>query len=377
MASIRGLTRPYTPAWRQWGRVTVAGVRLRHKRTPFYLHALAAWIIILVLLYVLRLFAKNSHAENMASMTTENKYDDKDTEFWTKRHLIFCISAGYAGSDRLTRVLGAARDTRAFHQPRPEMADDTLRAVLLEGRRSESFASRTAEKLGAIKRELARSSKDIVYAETSHMFIKTFADVILYTLGDIANISIIALHQPLHLVIFNQLNNHWFSSSPPDNRVWYYDVADVHKSERVFPANFSAESVVDRAIAYNTDVWLRGQRLKQSVKHMHKLGRWQHVHIVDIRVEDMMSSNAIFSIFRSLGLKVNHRRLNMLSEDVNDDNADKNDDSTDADSRAASDVVKRQGEQNRERQLLGNIFNRIEEVSAIIPVLNDLTGMST
>lgn len=370
MASTRTSTRPYLPALRQWGRVTVTSV-LKHKRKPtVFVSALTAWIIILVLLYALRLFAKQSGTSiSPSSYTSDKSYSDPS--FWTQRHLIFCISPGLAGSAHLAHVLDFAHNARVFHQPHPFMAGEILQAVLLNGQRDSTFESRAAQKLGSIQLELKHAPKQAVYAETSHMFIKTYADVVLQTLGDISNISIIALRQPIQNTVYSQLINGWFSSHHDRNREGYYDIKDVHPSERVVPTNFSMSDIADRAIAYNTDIWIRAQRLRQQVELRQKRGQWTNVRFIDLRLDSIMSSGDVQSFLSSLGLSSNYNQPDLLSFhlDDDDDNESKPGDVS-VDAHHHENTIDTQGRETTPEKVL----QRVEELRTKYSVLEDINA---
>lgn len=337
-----------------------------------FVSALTAWIIILVLLYALRLFAKQSGSTfPSSSYSVVEGYSDPT--FWTHRHLIFCISPGLAGSSHLAHVLDFAHNTRVFHQPIPFMANDDLQAVLLDGQRDVTFESRAAKKLGAIQHELRDTSKQVVYAETSHMFIKTYADVVLQKLGDISNISIIALRHPIQNAVHTQLANGWFSTGHEGNRIWYYDITDVHPSERVTPTNFSVSDTVDRAIAYNTDIWVRGHRLKQLVQNMQKRGQWANVRFIDRRLDSIMSPDGVQSFLSSLSLANNHNQLDLLSFHLGeeaDDESNLNGIPIGADFGKSNDAQVKQTTPE-------NILERVEQLAVKYPVLKDINGFST
>src|SRR5688500_15217716 len=88
--------------------------------------------------------------------------------------LIFCISSGRSGSDYLRRLLSTAPNVSAFHEPQPDMSGEYLAMVMEQS--LEKTKERRILKADALKQDLAGMPARQIYAETNHMFIKTFHD---------------------------------------------------------------------------------------------------------------------------------------------------------------------------------------------------------
>lgn len=297
-------------AWRQWERFTVAGFRVNNKRHST-VQGFLAWFFLLVALYLLRWIAKKSKGN-------DDWVGSDSVKFWKGRNLFFCVSPGRSGSKHLRNVFDAAVDIRSFHEPEPSMTGNVLRSVLLQGLRAQSFQERADIKLSAIRNELEGTPLNVGYAETSHMFVKTFADVLLNRLGDVANITVVALHRPLTRVIWSQLRLGWFSPGHSGHRVWYYDVQELHESERKVSFNFNLTTAVDRLIGYNADILHREAELRQQIGKMQERGRWDSVRVVDVNIDDLSSPSEITQFLRNLGLRVDRQRIQLLSKQ--DDN---------------------------------------------------------
>lgn len=302
--------------WRQWERLTVSGIRVNNKRYNF-VQTFFVWFLALAALYLLRLIAKRRKDDNKLP-------DDDPAGFWKDRHLIFCMSSGRSGSKHLYNVLEAGNNIRSFHEPNPSMTGSILQNVLFKGKRSDTFDERANLKLDAIQRELRGTKPIVTYAETSHMFIKTFSDIILHRLGDVANITIISLHRPLSDVIYSQLTLGWFSKRHSGNGVWYYDINDLHQGERILSVNVnkfnttSLASPIEKLIGYNADILQRQKLLREQVGKMQKEGRWNSVRIIDVNVGDLSGSEAITRFLSKAGITPDKRRLQLLS--AQDDN---------------------------------------------------------
>lgn len=304
--------RIYVPnAWRQWERFTVFGFRIHNKRYSA-VQGLVTWLLILVALYLLRIFAKNNDDWD------DDWDDDRTAQFWQERHLIFCTSPGRSGSLHLRNVLDVADATTSFHEPEPRLTGQIFRDVFLNGKREETFDARAEAKLAAIRTELEGSAPNVAYAETTHMFVKMFADVILQNLGDMANITIVALHRPLHRIVWSQIRLGWFSPSHSGQNEWYYDISKLHQSERILPLQLNFSSSLDRSIGYNADVLQRGVNLRHEVRKMKLRGRWENVRFVDVNITDLSSATGVTTFLNNLGLRADQRRLQLLTNQ--DDN---------------------------------------------------------
>lgn len=300
--------------WRQWERFTQGGIRVNDKRyigTQVFL----VWFILLVGLLLLRVIVKRRKESG------DDLADDANG-LWKNRHLIFAMSAGRSGSKHLRNVLDCAENIRAFHEPNPAMNGNTLKEIFLQGHRKQTFESRANEKLIAIRRELEGTKPSVSYAETSHMFVKTFADVVLSRLGDVANITILDLNRPMSKVILSQLQLGWFTAHHSGLDSWYYNVFDIHSSEQVVHFNhsfISYQSQIDKLIAYNADVLQRRHNLRVEIERMQKKeNRWKNVRVVDVSIDQLTAVDDIMRFFNQLNLEADQRRVELLS--MQDDN---------------------------------------------------------
>lgn len=308
-------------SWRHWQRFSTTGLRVFGRQ---YLpgQVFSLWFLLLVLAYFLHAIRRpfgNREIDGRA---------DQDMSFWQDRHLIFCLSPGRGGTKHLRNVLDASRNVRSFHEPPPTMTGSTLTEVILEGRRKETFTSRAIGKLSAIREQLDGTMMDVVYAETSHMFVKTFADVVLDNIGDVANISIVDLHRPTSHIVASQIRLGWFKKEHSGLGRWYYDVNGVHSSERVLKLSTIAEinvldnsteqSAIDKAIAYVADVRVRSDRLRERVDYMHTQGKWGNVRVIDADVRHLDKTENAQKLLRQLGIEPEPRRLELLPQQ--DDN---------------------------------------------------------
>ena len=92
------------------------------------------------------------------------------------RRMIFSTNSGRSGSEFLSRLLDAAPTISAGHERAPTMTGHCLREVGYLGFEATLEARR--QKADAIRQEFEHLPASTVYADTSSMFVKTFADVV-------------------------------------------------------------------------------------------------------------------------------------------------------------------------------------------------------
>lgn len=294
--------------WRRWEQFTRHGIRVKTKRYNSA-QLLRAWGLILGTLYlIVWLYGWNRSLHSNREQLT------LDEEFFRDRHLVFCISGGRSGSKYLSNVLGVGEGVIALHEPEPKMTDEWLREVILKGRRLETFEQRKKVKIEAIREVLEGMDEGVVYAETSHMFVKTFADVILESVGDIAKVTVVFLRRRMKDTIWSQVKLGWFREGHSGRNVWYYDVADAHPSERMWKGVNGTE-VVDLLVGYNLDVVKRGMELERIVRQKHGEGLWKRVRVEKLLLLDVSGSAAEIGVrhfLRGIGLVASENRLELL-----------------------------------------------------------------
>ena len=125
---------------------------------------------------------------------------------------LFCINAGRSGSNYLADLLSTAQDVAAFHEAEPTMHGEPLRRVSAAPLTS-SYTERQV-KLAGIARLLEERPWAQTYAETNHMFIKTYFDVVVDTLH---GVEVIHLRRDPARVLKSFVELGYFS---PLNHVW-------------------------------------------------------------------------------------------------------------------------------------------------------------
>lgn len=290
--------------------------------------AAAVLILYLVLLWITLISYKSGNRSISAA-------DSVSTEkFFSNRRLFFCMSGGRAGSQFMGSVIGAARDVVALHEPEPKMNNHMLRDVILSGKRRETFTDRSRIKAGAIRNTLLGTATNVSYAESSHMFLKTYSDVVLFTLARFAHsVTILYLQRDLTDVIWSQLRLGWFSPHHSGRNNWYYALQDVHESElrnkehvhQLIP-HLNYSDPVDLLFGYNYDIALRGLAMMDFISKHQKNGYLQNVRVIRVNVKQFNKNDSenLERFISSLGLEPDRNRVRLLRfRDTNDRTAKK------------------------------------------------------
>lgn len=309
MPAIRRKMADTNEFWHRWERFTKYGIRVNGKRYTST-QLFQVWALVLIALYILL----RIHGSVPGGNAYRGSFE-VDKAFWRDRHLIFCISPGRAGSKYLRNALGVAEAVVARHEPEPKMNGHFLKSVILEGKREESFEERAHVKLSAIRDALEGTESDVTYVETSHMFIKTFADVVIDKLPATTKISILNLRRPARDIVWSQLRLGWFSEGHSGKNVWYYNTNDVHPSENKIDYLANSSDPIETLIAYNADIIQRGLEVEREVKKRHKKREWRNVRMYEALLLDISGESAedgVLKLISMLGLEADSEKLHLL-----------------------------------------------------------------
>jgi hypothetical protein len=164
------------------------------------------------------------------------------------RRLIFTISPGRAGSEYLATLLNTAENIHALHEPRPRI-NGRLLWMAMNRPPGESYGRRRIKLLG-INRSLSRLDSDTIYAETSHMFIKSFHDVVL---DYYENVEVIILRRPLHQILKSFIELGFFSNINPVAARWMHN-PDSKNSAAELLKPLDEMDQYEKCIAYLLDI---------------------------------------------------------------------------------------------------------------------------
>jgi hypothetical protein len=132
----------------------------------------------------------------------------------SKHTFIFSINSGRSGSQHLAEILGTADCVSAYYEAEPNMRGSYLRILEKKGLVN-TFDARLV-KVRKILKPVRKLPPGTVYAETNHMFIKTFYDTIMESLRN-HMIKVIILHRYLPSVLKSFINMGYFT---PRNKFW-------------------------------------------------------------------------------------------------------------------------------------------------------------
>jgi len=214
---------------------------------------------------------------------------------------IFCINSGRAGSQYLCSLLSSAEDIAAFHEPEPEMIGDILK-LTTELPFPETFQKRRI-KVDAIKKTKVRTDK-LHYAETNHMFIKTFFDVVC---NDLKNIKVIHLRRDFFNTVKSFVELKYFSDANPASFLWMSSPNAITRAVECIDEDKKLD-YIDRSIAYLIDIEGRAERFKQQ---------FTQIPVYEIQTESLNNRDEVDRLFNWLNIKTTPNTYNLIGEKVN------------------------------------------------------------
>lgn len=224
----------------------------------------------------------------------------------TESHrLVFSINSGRSGSQYLARLLGTANGVCAFHEAEPDMSGLFLQMVCQQGLK-ETFAARSI-KAQAIEHIIGQLPAGTLYAETNHMFIKTYFDVILQYFGEHI-VEVIRLRRRLPDVLKSFINMGYFSDR---NRVWPAWMHIPGRCDSAFnpPPLQRQPDQFDLAIGYLLDIEARAERFR---------AHYPDCKVHEVRLESLQTPEEVDSFFAVIGLSTTPTTLEMIGKPANE-----------------------------------------------------------
>ena len=217
---------------------------------------------------------------------------------------LFCINPGRSGSQFLAELLATDPQVAAFHEAAPKMNADTLRLVERQPY-ADTYAARRHKADACRALLLAAGPAKRVYAETSHMFIKTFADVAMREFNPARgeHVGILILRRELSRVVKSFVELGIYT---PRNPYWPDWMPSVEACTRAIePAAPEATlTSVERTVTYLVDIEARAQRFRRE---------YPHADVFETRLEALTSRNddgaEARRLFAWAGLEVNEQTL--------------------------------------------------------------------
>lgn len=141
----------------------------------------------------------------------------------------------------------------------------------------------------AVAEVLRRSSPREIYAETNHMFIKTFFDVVLEDFSDVA---VIVLRRDLALVLKSFIELGYFSPLNPLSFSWMSSPNAVTAAMPAIGPDAALDQF-DLCIAYLLDIEARTERFKAE---------YPGVRTHEVRIEQLNEPDEVEKFFEQLGV---------------------------------------------------------------------------
>jgi hypothetical protein len=215
----------------------------------------------------------------------ENRLQQAREELKTRR-LIFTISPGRAGSEYLATLLRSAENVHALHEPLPRMNGRILEMAMSRPP-GESYVKRRIKLLG-INRALSRLDSDTIYAETSHMFIKSFHDVVL---DYYENVEVIILRRQLHKVLKSFVELGFFSDINPVADRWMHKPGSANSATELLRPLDEMDQY-EKCIAYLLDI----EGLARAFRTSHP-----DIKTHEITLDGITESDGARRLFQDLG----------------------------------------------------------------------------
>lgn len=217
---------------------------------------------------------------------------------------IFSANAGRSGSQYLATLLDASPDVSAGHEREPAMAGGWLRRVSYRDPGA-SFEARRI-KADAIRAETERLPGGTVYADSSHMFVKTFADVVFDEFQH-ELISVVVLRRDPMLVAKSFFELDYLG---PVRKQWIDWMIPPTAPQSTFPMRHDdVRSEFDLIFGYLVDVATRTRRLRD---------RTPVVNWVDARLEDITQPTGARELFNALEVRPPADLVAVTTQQVNE-----------------------------------------------------------
>jgi hypothetical protein len=178
-----------------------------------------------------------------------------DVDIFMEAVKVFCINTGRAGSQYLASLLEGLPGVCSLHEPEPCMIGEFLRMV--ETKPLTETAPQRSFKADAIRSICAAVNCDI-YCETSHMFIKTFYDVVC---SQLSPVRVVHLRRPLGETLRSFVEMAYFTTR---NKAWPLWMSSPYAATAAIAYPTWELDPIDTTIAYLIDIEARAQRFRKE-----------------------------------------------------------------------------------------------------------------
>ena len=204
--------------------------------------------------------------------------------------LIFCINSGRSGSEYLKSLLGSAEGVTAFHEALPWMNGDHLKAAM-EYPLENTFTQRY-EKVVAVKETLNHLPPGQIYAETNHMFIKTFYDVITKSFPH-ELLTVIILRRDLVKVLKSFITMGYYSERNEVWPLWMHRVPSANSVLKPYKP-YEEMDTFDRALSYLIDIEAKAQAFTRD---------FTECDILEVDLENLQDYQSVSAFFSKIGIE--------------------------------------------------------------------------
>ena len=201
--------------------------------------------------------------------------------------LVFCATSGRSGSEFLAGLLGSGPMVDAGHERAPQMTGPFARRVAYEPL-AQSYEDRLA-KVDAVRVALGRLPANWIYADISHMFVKTYADVILDNFQH-ERISIVVLRRDPVAVAKSMFELDYFGLGNNFWKDWMIPPTARHSAFRLDRVEISDQ--FDLIFGYLVSIENRTAELRE---------RSPGANWIDVRLENLVNPDGASDLFRRLG----------------------------------------------------------------------------
>ena len=222
--------------------------------------------------------------------------------------LVFSINPGRSGSAYLQALLATAVGAVGAHEDPPTMVGEYLFAVEQQPRAASRDERQT--KVEAIEAAMELTPGAAAYIDTTNMFVKTFADVVIDAFGA-DRVGVIHLRRNTLDVARSFRELGCYTPTNTVSRPWMFDplspqslAATYHRVDRDDPTEL--------IVGYLVETELQGRRFAQENPET-------AVH--DVHLDQLQTSEQVHALFRKLGLSATEetalvvgRRLNAKQE---------------------------------------------------------------
>ena len=245
---------------------------------------------------------KDNLPYSLLSERLVERFVQRAREKLKNRRLIFTISPGRAGSEYLAKLLNTAVNIHALHEPHPCMNGRILE-MAMNMPPAESYGQRRIKLLG-INRSLSHLGSDTIYAETSHMFIKSFHDVVL---DYYENVDVIILRRQLHKVLKSFIELGFFSDINPVADRWMHKPGSANSAAELLKPLDEMDQY-EKCIAYLLDI----EALARAFRINHP-----DIKTHEITLDSITGVEGARQLFRDLGAQWTEESDRLYSRVVN------------------------------------------------------------